>query len=79
MHGLARDLGIEVSVHDYAEHAVSARTDAQAVAYVEAANADGTVRWGVGMDGSIVAASLKAMVSAVNRLRAVASYARSAM
>ena len=60
--------GIAVSVLDYAEHAVSAGTDAQAVAYVEAADANGTVRWGVGTDGSIVAASLKAVVSAVNRL-----------
>jgi 2-isopropylmalate synthase len=70
--GLERDLGIAVSVLDYAEHAVSAGTDAQAVAYVEAADAPGTVRWGVGIDGSIVAASLKAVVSAVNRLRATA-------
>ena len=70
--GLERDLGIAVSVLDYAEHAVSAGTDAQAVAYVEAADAQGTVRWGVGIDGSIVAASLKAVVSAVNRLGATA-------
>ena len=73
MDGLERDLGIAVSVLDYAEHAVSAGTDAQAVAYVEAADANGTVRWGVGIDGSIVAASLKAVVSAVNRLRSAAS------
>jgi 2-isopropylmalate synthase len=77
--GLERDLGIAVSVLDYAEHAVSAGTDAQAVAYVEAADANGTVRWGVGIDGSIVAASLKAVVSAVNRLSATRSAARRAM
>ena len=74
--GLERDLGIAVSVLDYAEHAVSAGTDAQAVAYVEAADARGTVRWGVGIDGSIVAASLKAVVSAVNRLGATVAAAR---
>jgi 2-isopropylmalate synthase len=68
--GLERDLGVAVSVLDYAEHAVSAGTDAQAVAYVEAADAHSSVRWGVGIDGSIVVASLKAVVSAVNRLRA---------
>ncbi|MFN8633048.1 MAG: 2-isopropylmalate synthase, partial [Chloroflexota bacterium] len=73
--GLERDLGIAVSVLDYAEHAVSAGTDAQAVAYVEAADAGGTVRWGVGIDGSIVAASLKAVVSAVNRLHVTADLA----
>ncbi len=41
----------------------------QAVAYVEGRAADGTIRWGVGTDASILAASLKAVVSAVNRLR----------
>jgi 2-isopropylmalate synthase len=75
VHALAHDLGVELSVHDYAEHAVSAGTDAQAVAYVEA-DADGTVRWGVGIDGSIITASLKAVVSALNRLRAAAGVDR---
>jgi 2-isopropylmalate synthase len=69
VHGLATDLGIEISVHDYSEHAVSAGSDAQAAAYVEAASPDGVVRWGVGIDESILAASLKAVISAVNRLR----------
>jgi 2-isopropylmalate synthase len=72
VHGLAKDLGVAVNVHDYAEHAVSAGSDAQAVAYVEAADPDGTVRWGVGIDDSIIAASLKAVVSALNRLPAAA-------
>src|SRR5207245_66286 len=43
-------------------------TDAVAVAYVEARGEDG-IRWGVGMDEAITTASLKAVVSAVNRLR----------
>jgi 2-isopropylmalate synthase len=72
VHGLAKDLGIEIDVHDYAEHSVSAGSDAQAVAYVEAQVPDGTVRWGVGIDESILAASLKAVISAVNRFRATA-------
>ena len=72
VHALAKDLGVEVNVHDYAEHAVSAGSDAQAVAYVEAADAGGAVRWGVGIDDSIIAASLKALVSALNRLPAAA-------
>jgi 2-isopropylmalate synthase len=70
VHGLKRDLGFEIDVHDYAEHAVSAGTDAQAAAYVEAQAPDGAVRWGVGIDESILAASLKAVISAVNRLYA---------
>jgi 2-isopropylmalate synthase len=72
VHGLAKDAGIELTVHDYAEHAVAAGEDAQAVAYVEAADAAGSVRWGVGIDDSIIAASLKALISAMNRLPGVA-------
>ena len=63
------DLGIDLEVVDYSEHAVSAGTDAQAVAYVETQSADGEVRWGVGLDESILTASLRAVVSAVNRHR----------
>ena len=60
---------MEIDVHDYAEHAVSAGSSAMAAAYVEVQASDGTIRWGVGTDASILAASLKAVVSAVNRLR----------
>jgi 2-isopropylmalate synthase len=74
--GLRRDLGIEIDVHDYAEHAVSAGTDARAAAYVEVQSPDGAIRWGVGVDESILAASLKAVISAVNRLRAAGSVGR---
>jgi 2-isopropylmalate synthase len=69
VHALESDLDVDVDVVDYAEHAVSAGTDATAVAYVEAQDADGTVRWGVGMDESILTAGLKAVVGAANRLR----------
>ena len=69
VNALRDDLGIEIDVVDYTEHAVSAGTDATAAAYVEAKGADGSVRWGVGLDESILTASLKAVVSAVNRHR----------
>ena len=59
-------VGVEVRVLDYHEHALSSGGDAQAAAYLECA-VDGTVLWGVGVDSSIVTASLKAVVSAVNR------------
>ena len=51
---------------DYAEHALSSGGDAIAAAYVECA-VDDQVVWGVGLDPNIVTASLKAVVSAVNR------------
>ncbi len=72
VHAIQSDLGVELEVIDYAEHAVSAGTDATAVAYVEARGAD-VVTWGVGMDESINSASLKAVVSAFNRVRGRAS------
>lgn len=59
-------LGVDVSVLDYTEHALSEGTDAVAAAYVEA-EVDGQVLWGVGIDPSITTASFKAIISAVNR------------
>ena len=64
----AAGLGGDVEVLDYAEHAVTAGTDAVAAAYVEARRDEGEVRWGVGLDESILTASLRAVLSAVNRL-----------
>ncbi len=60
--------GFDVRVLDYAEHALSAGGDAMAAAYVECAVGD-QVLWGVGLDANIVTASLKAVISAVNRSR----------
>jgi 2-isopropylmalate synthase len=59
-------LGVDARVLDYAEHAMSAGGDATAAAYVECAVGE-RVLWGVGVDTNIVRASLKAVVSAVNR------------
>ncbi|MGN6088836.1 MAG: 2-isopropylmalate synthase [Actinomycetales bacterium] len=59
-------IGIHVSVLDYSEHALSAGEEAQAAAYVEA-SIDGKTVWGVGIATSITTASLRAVVSAVNR------------
>ncbi|MCJ8503416.1 2-isopropylmalate synthase [Kocuria flava] len=58
--------GVDVRVLDYSEHALSAGGDAQAASYVEAAVGD-RVLWGVGIDANTTRASLKAVVSAVNR------------
>ncbi|MBC2962041.1 2-isopropylmalate synthase [Nocardioides deserti] len=63
---VAEERGWDVRVLDYAEHALSAGGDAYAAAYVECAVGD-QVLWGIGVDPNIVTASLKAVVSAVNR------------
>jgi 2-isopropylmalate synthase len=61
-------VGLDVRVLDYSEHALGAGGDATAAAYVECEVGD-EVCWGVGVDANIVSASLKAVVSAVNRAR----------
>jgi 2-isopropylmalate synthase len=61
-----RSVDVDVRVLDYAEHALSAGGDARAAAYVECAVGE-RVLWGVGIDANIVTASLRAVVSAVNR------------
>ena len=56
----------DVRVLDYNEHALSSGGDAIAAAYVECV-VGGEILWGVGLDPNIVTASLRAVVSAVNR------------
>ena len=63
---VVRAQGFDVTLYDYVEHALSAGGDAQAAAYVEL-QVDGERLWGVGIDGDISTASLKAIVSGVNR------------
>ena len=67
VHALRRNLAVEVDVLDYAEHALGAGEEATAVAYVEV-RSHGEIRWGVGMDPNITTASLKAVLSALERL-----------
>ena len=58
--------GVKVRLLDYVEHTLSASADAQAASYVEL-EVNGQNLWGVGIDGDISTASLKALISAVNR------------
>ena len=67
VHGLRTGLGTDIDVVDYAEHALSAGSEATAVAYVETANGTGDLRWGVGEDPNIITASFKAVISALIR------------
>jgi 2-isopropylmalate synthase len=59
-------LGVEIGILDYHEHALGSGEDATAAAYVEA-DVDGEPVWGVAIHSSIVTASLRAVVNAVNR------------
>ena len=58
--------GINVRVLDYAEHALTAGRDAEAASYLEIEIGD-RVLWGVGISESIVQASLRGVISALNR------------
>ena len=64
---LSKSLGVSIKVLDYREHAQGGGADATAVAYVEAKIGDRPPLFGVGVDPNIVAASLRAVVSAVSR------------
>jgi 2-isopropylmalate synthase len=67
--GLSQATGQAIRVLDYHEHAVASGADARAVAYLELRVGDRTL-FGVGMDANIVSASLKAIVSGLERARA---------
>jgi 2-isopropylmalate synthase len=67
--GLMAATGQVVRVLDYREHAIGSGASAQAVAYLELRINEETL-FGVGMDGNIVSASLKAIVSGLQRSRA---------
>jgi 2-isopropylmalate synthase len=51
----------------YKEHALSAGEEAAAIAYIQLKLADGRLRWGAAVDTNIELASIKAVLSALNR------------
>ena len=63
---ILQEYGVDVRVLDYYEHALSAGGDASAAAYLEC-SIGSEVFWGVGIDPNTTTASLKAVVSAINR------------
>ena len=67
---LKKGFGIEFQFLDYHEHAVGRGANATAACYVEIQDAEGQVVHGVGIDPNIVTASLKATLSAVERMMA---------
>lgn len=58
--------GVALEVKDYAEHAMTAGSDARAAAYVECVGPDGKTVWGVGIDEDVATASVRAVLSAAN-------------
>ena len=66
-------LGLDIQLMDYHEHAIGSGANAQAACYVELRLDNGPTLFGVGVDGNIVTASFKAVLSAVNRHLALRS------
>lgn len=63
---IAETFGVKLEVKDYAEHAMTAGSDARAAAYVECTGPDGKTVWGVGIDEDVATASVRAVLSAAN-------------
>ena len=62
-----KHLGIEFSNLTYTEHALNEGSNSQAVSYVSITFPDGSVSWGAGVDDDIIASSIVALFSAINR------------
>ena len=67
VHALRNALALDIHVQNYHEHATGSGEDATAVAYVQLRISQEVTVYGVGLDQNIVTATLKAVVSAVNR------------
>jgi 2-isopropylmalate synthase len=62
--------GLALSIEDYSEHAMGHGSDVKAAAYVECRTEEGKTVWGVGIDEDVATASVRAVLSAANGLKA---------
>jgi len=67
VHGLGT-VGTRFEISNYSEHALSSGEGAAAISYIQVKSADGKTRWGAGVDTNIELASVRAVLSALNRL-----------
>jgi len=65
---LRDDLGVDLEIADYSEHAIGVGTDVAAAAYVECRTPDGRTVFGIGTDTDIATASVQAVLSAANSI-----------
>jgi 2-isopropylmalate synthase len=63
---LREELGVELEIADYSEHAIGSGSDVNAAAYVECRTPDGRTVFGVGTDADVATASVQAVLSAAN-------------
>ena len=67
VHGFGKAGVPRFEIASYSEHALSAGEEAAAIAYIQIKHADGRARWGAGVDTNIELASVRAVLSALNR------------
>ncbi len=67
---LRDELGVELEIADYSEHAIGVGSDVNAAAYVECRTPDGRTVFGIGMDSDVATASVQAVLSAANSVAA---------
>jgi 2-isopropylmalate synthase len=67
VHGLVSSGLPRFEIVSYSEHAMGAGEEAAAIAYIQIKHADGRTRWGAGVDTNIELASVRAVLSALNR------------
>ena len=64
---LRDNLGVHFVLHSYHEHALTRGSSAKAVSYIEILDQDNESWWGAGVDTDIIVASIKSLLSALNR------------
>jgi 2-isopropylmalate synthase len=67
VHGFSQAGVPRFEIASYSEHALSSGEEASAIAYIQIKHADGKTRWGAGVDTNIELASVRAVLSALNR------------
>jgi len=67
VHGFTQAGVPRFEINQYSEHALSAGEEASAIAYIQIKQSDGKTRWGAGVDTNIELASVRAVLSALNR------------
>jgi 2-isopropylmalate synthase len=67
--GFVKESGLDFSIDEFSEHAIGRSAKALAAAYIKISCADGRISFGAGIDTNSSLASIKATVSALNRLQ----------
>jgi 2-isopropylmalate synthase len=68
VHGFSQIGILRFEITNYSEHALSSGEGAAAISYIQIKTADGKIKWGAGVDTNIELASVRAVLSALNRL-----------